>query len=78
MAGGREPGHVQAGLGDDRPGELGADAGDLREPLVGGQHRRARAGIGRRDAVGADPPGGRDLGQGGLDLILEGADLNEN
>ncbi len=72
MRRGREPGHVQTDLGDDRPGELEADAaGDLREPLVGGQHRRAGAGIrdGRRRSRA---PGGRDRGEGGLDLVVDG------
>ena len=32
MGGGREPGHIQAGLGDDRAGQVLADAGDLRQP----------------------------------------------
>ena len=53
---GREPGHVQARFGDDRAGEVGADAGDLREPLGGGQGGRVRAGVRGRDAVGADRP----------------------
>ena len=71
MIGGREPGHVQAGLGDDRHGELGADAGDLREPLRRGQHRGARAGTGDGTPSGADAPGGGDGVQGGLDLVLD-------
>src|SRR5690349_5673286 len=37
VGGGREAGHVQARFGDDRPGEVGADAGDLGEPPGGGQ-----------------------------------------
>ena len=65
VGGGGEPGHVQAGLGDDRAGQLGADAGDLREPLRGGQHGgvRAGAGAGAGGAVGVDAPGGRDRGR---------------
>jgi len=71
VGGGREPGHVQARLGDDGHGELAADAGDLREPVHCGQGGRVRAGIGGRDAVGADSPGGGDGVEGGLDLVLD-------
>ena len=57
VAGGGEPGHVQAGLGDDGAGQVQADAGDLREPLRGGQHGGARAGAGRgRDRRSASTP----------------------
>jgi hypothetical protein len=39
VIGGREPGHVQARLGNDRPGESEADAGDICEPLCGRQQQ---------------------------------------
>src|SRR5690242_5935147 len=74
VAGGGEPGHVQAGFGDDRHGELAADAGDLREPLHRGQRRGARAGVRGRDAVGAGAPGGGDGVQGGADLVFDRGD----
>jgi hypothetical protein len=74
VIGGGEPRHVQAGLGDDGHGELGADAGDLREPLHCGQRRGTRAGAGGRDAVGADSPGGGDRAKGGIDLVLDCGD----
>ena len=38
MGGGGEPAHVQAGLGDDRAGQVLADAGDLRQPGCCRQH----------------------------------------
>ena len=74
MGGGGEPGHVQACFRDDRAGQVQADAGDLRQPLSCGQHRRIRAGTGAANAAGADPLGGGDGIQGGLDLIPDGGD----
>jgi hypothetical protein len=74
VARGREPGHVQARLGDDRHGGLRADAGDLREPLHRGRCRRARARVRGRDAVRADSLGRRDRAYGGLDLVLDRRD----
>jgi hypothetical protein len=68
---GREPGHVQAGFGDDLPGELEADAGDLREPLRRGQHSGARSRAGGRDAVRGDPPGGGDGVQRRFELVVD-------
>jgi hypothetical protein len=76
---GGEPGHVQAGFGDDSRGELAADARDLREPVRGRQGRGARPGTGGRDAVSADSPGGGDRVQGGFDLVLDrGTDRSRN
>jgi hypothetical protein len=46
VGGGGEAGHVQAYLGDDRAGQPGADAGDLRQPLHRGQGGGVRAGPG--------------------------------
>jgi hypothetical protein len=74
VGGGREPCHVEARFGDDGHGEIAADAGDLREPVHCGQDGRVQAGTGGRDAVGADPAGGGDGVQGGLDLVLEFSD----
>ena len=57
---GGEPGHVQAGCGDDRGGQLRADAGDPVQPDDGGQRRRVRAGPGARPrpaAPGRSRPG---------------------
>ena len=67
----REPGHVQPGSGDDRPGEPEADAGDLGEPLRRGQHHSVRSRAGGRDAVRGDTPGGGNGVQRGLDLVLD-------
>ena len=51
-------------------GELEADAGDLREPPVGGQPGAPGPGsaTGRRRRR---PPGGRDRGEGGHDLVVQ-------
>jgi hypothetical protein len=46
VAGGGEPGHVQARFGDDGPGQAGADAGDLGQPGHRVQRRVVRAGAG--------------------------------
>jgi len=75
VAGGGEPCHVQAGLGDDRGGEFQADARDLGQPRRGGQHPGVRPGVRVRDAVGGDPGGGRDGPEGGFDLVIQGGDL---
>jgi hypothetical protein len=61
VAGGREPGHVQANVGEDDLGAVSADAGDLVQAGhgIGGCVRagaRARAG----GAVGVDPLSGGD------------------
>jgi len=63
-------------LGDDRAGQLGADAGDLREPPGSGQHGGVwpGAGGGAGAAVGVHPPGGPDLGQVLLDPGGQGGD----
>jgi hypothetical protein len=45
VAGGGEPGHVRADLGEDGLGAFRADAGDLGEALHGGQ--ALLAGVGR-------------------------------
>ncbi len=84
MGGGGEPGHVQAYFRDDGPGQVGADAGDLRQPGHGGQHRGVRPGAGVRAggpvAVHA-PGGGHRRGQPGgpggqrLDPLVQEADL---
>src|SRR6516164_6520994 len=84
VGGVREPGHVQARFGDDGPGQVFADAGDLRQPLHHREHRvsRAGAGAGAGGAVGVDAPGaglrsgllldpGSELG----DLAVEEGDL---
>jgi len=76
VIGGGEPAHVQARLGDDRHGQLRADAGDLREPVHGRQGRGVLAvpgaGTGLPARVGA--PGRGDGLQGGLDLVLDRGD----
>ena len=82
MGSGGETGHVQAGFGDDRAGQLGADAGDFRESLGSGQHGGVcpGAGAGAGAAVGVHAPGGPDLcqvlpdpgGQGGDAGVAEG------
>jgi hypothetical protein len=71
----REDGHVQAGLGDDRPRHLEADAGDLRQPLRGRQHGRAGPGARAGHAVGRDTVRGRDLVQAGGDLAVQVLDV---
>jgi hypothetical protein len=60
VRGGGEPGHVQAYLRDDGPGQVFADAGDLGQPGHGGQHRGVRSGACVRAGgpVAVDPPGG--------------------
>ena len=52
-------------LGDDRGGQLGADAGDLIEPGGRGQHHCVRAGAGVRagGAASVDTPGVPDGGE---------------
>jgi len=59
-------------LGDDRDGELGADAGDLIQAGGRGQYRGAGAGAGARagGAVGVHAPGGPDGGE-----LLAGQDV---
>src|SRR6266508_2829016 len=59
VAGGGEPAHSQAYLGDDGAGQVFADAGDLRQPRHGVQHRGVRSGPGTRAGgpVGVDAPG---------------------
>ena len=60
MGGGGEPAHIQACFGDDGPGQVLADAGDLGQPRHGVQYRGVRGGAGVRAGgpVGVDPPGG--------------------
>ena len=74
VAGGREAGHVQACLGDDRHGELEADAGDLREPVGGGQDRGARAGVRAGTPSALTPQAAGMASEGGLDLVLDCGD----
>src|SRR6516162_2216964 len=59
VGGGGEPAHVQAGFGDDGPGQVVADAGDLRQPGYRGKHRGTGSGAGVRAGgpVGVDAPG---------------------
>ena len=74
MRRGGEHAHVQACFGDDCPGQVQGDAGDLGEPGVGGQHGRVRAGVGGRGAGGVDAAGGGDLRQAGFDVVFDGGD----
>jgi hypothetical protein len=55
----------------------GADAGDLRQPVHGGQHGGVRPGPGARagDAAGVGAPGGRDRGEVAADLLFQSGDL---
>ena len=84
VGGGGEPAHVQAGLGDDGPGQVFADAGDLGQPGPRVQHGGVRAGpgIGAGGPVRVDAPGGGhrrgqpgDAGAQLGDLAVEGGDL---
>ncbi len=77
MPGGREPGHVQADLGDDHLRGVPGDAGDLIEAVDRGQHGRVRAGARVRagGAVGADAAGGGHRGDQRLDPAVERADV---
>ena len=56
MGGGREAGHIQAGLGDDGAGQVLADAGDLRQLGHGGQYRGIRPGARDKAYLSADQP----------------------
>jgi hypothetical protein len=87
VAGGGEPGHVQADLGEDDLGAVSADAGDLIQAGQGIRAGcvRAGAGAGAGGAVGVDSlsggdrrdqfpdPGGElgDPGAGEIDLVQE-------
>ena len=84
MIRGGEPGHVQAGLGDDRAGQFRGDPGDLVQPAghVEDGCVRAGPGTGAGDAVGVGAPrsgqagellGDQNLGPG--DLPVQEADL---
>src|SRR5262249_39150174 len=86
VGGGGEAGHVEADLGDDDVGGVPGDAGDLGEPVDGGQGRGVRAAAGLRagGAVGVDALSGGDradqlIEAGGelVDLAAEAVDLGE-
>ena len=64
--------HIQADLGDDHDGQPHADAGDLGQPVRGGQHRGVRAGAaaGPGPPGRVDPPGFGHLGQRRDGLVL--------